>query len=188
MSASNRSRTAASATRLPAKAHTTSLTCRCVGLQRLFWRQEGGFTHPLAGLVLPGSTHLPLSSPTLPLLLLLKSGLQHGNENCHPVPAAIMEFRGGRRRLNHNGIKEAWEGARSRAGGTVRREEGYRLHRFRQGLVILSRHGFYWGGKGNRLVPKDNTCSVSILSAAVIQEKSKRAAEARVLRKLWGHR
>lgn len=53
-----------------------------------------------------------------PLLLLLKSGLQHGNENCHPVPTLIMEFRGGRHRLNHNGIKEAWEGASRRAGGT----------------------------------------------------------------------
>lgn len=111
-------------------------------------------------------------SPPLPLL---KSGLQHGNENCHPVPAAIMEFRGGRHRLNHNGIKEAREGTSRRRG---RREEkgGHRLQRFRQGLVILSRHGFYWGGKGNILVPKVNTYSVSILSAAVIQEKSKRAA------------
>lgn len=51
------------------------------------------------------------------LLLLLKSGLQHGNENCHPVPTLIMEFRGGRHRLNHNGIKGTWEGASTRAGG-----------------------------------------------------------------------
>lgn len=62
-----------------------------------------GWSHVRLQVVLASDT-LPLP---LPPLLLLKSGLQRGNENCHPVPAVIMEFRGGQRRLNHNGIKEA---------------------------------------------------------------------------------
>ena len=40
---------------------------------------------------------------------LLNCGLQHGNENCHPVPVVIMEFRGGCRCLSHNGTKEGSE-------------------------------------------------------------------------------
>lgn len=69
-------------------------------------RGEGGVTHPVVSRVLPALAPSPRPSRPPPLLLL-KSGLQHGNENCHPVPAVIMEFRGGRHRLNHNGIKEA---------------------------------------------------------------------------------
>lgn len=41
-----------------------------------------------------------------PSVTLLNRGLQHGNENCRPVPTLIMEFRDGWHRLNHNGIKK----------------------------------------------------------------------------------
>lgn len=67
--------------------------------------QKGSIGCPASHVVSQSSPH-PLGTLALPAALL-NTGLQHGNENCHPVPAVIMEFRGGRHRLNHNGIKEA---------------------------------------------------------------------------------
>lgn len=126
MSTSNGSRTAASVTRH----HLVNLqVCGCVGSARSGGVGVGGLGGAVTRSGIQWRVLFCLCRPTSPqqshptTLLLLKSGLLHGNENCRPVPAVIMEFRGGRRRLNHNGIKEAWEGASRWRGRCGRRGE-----------------------------------------------------------------
>lgn len=71
----------------------------------------------------------------------VKHGLQDDNKNCRPVSAAVMEFRDGCHRLNHNGIKEGgqstdWKQVTGLGGLRKRFTEGaLRLTKFTERLI-----------------------------------------------------